>query len=429
MYETTRYVDPLAQPSFGWHLYAVGAADVTPPGPGFPVTIIDSGFDSAHLDFAGRPDTIVTPLGTGGAIGSIEEAHATWVASTASAATNGFGAEGLYPQARLRIYDLEILSEAQIIRAIDEAIATGPSVINMSLGGPEPSYAFYSAVIAAFGTGSLVVASSGNEYEEGNPLSYPATYPHVLTVAATDQSSAPTSFSSSSFAVDLAAPGVDIPIAHPSDPSLYGTVDGTSFSAPMVAAAAAWARTMRPMHVTQLFDLLRWNARDIAEQGFDNETGFGLLSVPTVLSSSLPPVDPREPNDDIDQVKALGLFVQASPPLNTPTTALRRISARLDGTEDPDDVYNVLVGPGRRLTVTATSRTDIVLDLWSSAARTVWTGSRGRLARSDRAAAETVSWTNRTRRTQRLYSHLSISEAAQTGDAAYSLAVRTSKVR
>jgi hypothetical protein len=197
----------------------------------------------------------------------------------------------------------------------------------------------------------------------------------------------------------------------------------------MVAAAAAWVRTVRPMHVTQLFDLLRWNVRDIAEQGYDERTGFGLLSLPAVLSASLPAVDPREPNDDIDQVKANGLFVEASPPLNTPTAALRRVNARLDVTEDPHDVFNVLVGPGRRVTITATSDEDIVLDLWRSTARTVWTGSSGLLARSDSAAIETVSWTNRTRRTQRLYSHIAMSEAAEAGSAEYSLTVRTSIVR
>jgi len=389
------------------------------------VTVIDTGFNPAHLDFAGRPNTELTRIGTGG----VNETHATFVASTASAATNGFGAEGLYPQATLRIFDLETLTEAAIIEAIDQAVARGPSVINLSLGGPEASYAFYATVIAAFGAGSLVVAAAGNEYQEGNPLSYPATYPHVLTVAATDRNNAPASFSSSSFAVDLAAPGVAVPVAHPTDPNLFIAVDGTSFSAPMVAAAAAWARTERPMHVTQLFDLLRFHGRDIAEQGFDERTGFGLLNLPLLLLNELPPVDPREPNDDIEQVKANGLFVEASPPLNTPTAALRRVGARLDVTEDPHDVYSVLVGPGRRVTVTATSSTDIVLDLWRSTAPTVWTGSSGRLASSDRAATETVSWTNRTRRTQRLYSHVAISEAAETGSATYSLAVRTSKTR
>ena len=425
MYEALRYVDPLAQPPYAWHLYAVGAADATPPGPGFPVTVIDSGFDPTHRDFAGRPNTELTRIGTGG----VNETHATFVASTAAAATNGFGTEGIYPQASLRVFDLETLTEAGIIPAIDQAIARGPSVINLSLGGPEVSYALYSALIGAFGTGSLVVAASGNSFEEGNPLSYPASFPHVLTVAATDQYSAPASFSSSSWAVDLAAPGVAIPIAHPTDPSLYLAVDGTSFSAPIVSAAAAWARTMRPMHVTQLFDLLRWNARDIAEQGFDERTGYGLLSLPTLLSAPLPAVDPREPNDDIDQVRASGLFVEASPPLNTPTSALRRVGARLDVTEDPHDVYNILVGPGRRLTVTATSQTDIVLELWRSTSRTVWTGSSGRLAHSDRAATETVTWTNRSLRTQRIYGHIAISEAAETGDGAYSLAVRTARVR
>ena len=53
-----RFTDPLSTPELGWHLYAVGADRAEPPGPGFPITILDSGVDLSHPDFAGRPDTV-----------------------------------------------------------------------------------------------------------------------------------------------------------------------------------------------------------------------------------------------------------------------------------------------------------------------------------------------------------------------------------
>ena len=85
----------------------------------------------------------------------------------------------------------------------------------MSFGGEEASRADYELIIAAFDAGSILVAASGNDYAEGNPISYPAAYPHVLTVGATDQVGAPASFSSSGVHVDLAAPGVAIPVQDP----------------------------------------------------------------------------------------------------------------------------------------------------------------------------------------------------------------------
>ncbi len=42
----------------------------------------------------------------------------------------------------------------------------------------------------------LVVAAAGNDGENGNPLTYPASLPHVLTVGATDEQNLVTSFSS-----------------------------------------------------------------------------------------------------------------------------------------------------------------------------------------------------------------------------------------
>ena len=47
--------DPLL--SSQWWIAAIGADQVEPPGPGKPVTILDSGLDITHPEFAGRPDT------------------------------------------------------------------------------------------------------------------------------------------------------------------------------------------------------------------------------------------------------------------------------------------------------------------------------------------------------------------------------------
>lgn len=419
-----RFGDPLATPELGFYLRTIGADRAEAPGPGFPITILDSGLDLAHPDFAGRPNVVllnpqrVGAPGTGGY-------HGTEVASTAAAAVNGVGAEGAYPDAALRVFDLrDDLADSAVVEGIDAALAAGPSVINLSLGGTEPSRAEYEATQLAFGSGSLVVASAGNELEEGNPTLYPASFPHVLTVGATDRDDRPTVFSSSGPAVDLSAPGQDIPFQDPRDPAAYDLVAGTSFSAPIVTAVAAWVRTVRgTMTVGQLADLLRNGARDVDARGYDERTGFGIVDVPATIAEPLPPRDPQEPNDDIRQVVAGGLFRTAKP------LVAAAFNAGVDDVEDPRDVYRVGLPRGRRLTVRVASDDDVRVELFAANARTV-AGSRNRLAVTDRAgkAVETLSYTNRGRGPLVLFLDVSPGAARRIANPNYRVELRTARV-
>ena len=258
------------------------------------------------------------------------------------------------------------LTVSQVIGALDAAIRAGPSVINMSFGVPY-SRLFEDLVLTAFGAGSIVVAAAGNERQQGNTAASPANLNHVLTVAATDRQDRPTTFSTASLGVDLAAPGVDIPAAVPTafSQSGYSLMAGTSFSAPIVTGATAWVWTMRPqLDNTQVFDLMRYSARDVAPQGFDRDTGFGLLDIPSALGDEAPSSDLQEPNDDIRHVRAGGLFGRATTPITAPGRPSASFTARLDVTEDPEDVYRVYVPAGRRVRVTVMPDTDVDVDLW-----------------------------------------------------------------
>jgi subtilisin family serine protease len=419
------FTDPLAAPQYSWHLYAVGANQVPTASPGFPITVFDSGLDTAHPDFVGRPNTFL--LNTQSVAFTPDDYHGTMVASTAAAAFNGVGTEGVYSGAALRSYDFDYTTLQSYAQGFAATLQAGPSVINMSFGSEHPSRAEYELMIAAFEVGSVLVAASGNEYAEGNPLSYPAAYPHVLTVGAVDQTGAPASFSSSGLHVDLAAPGVAIPVQHPTLPNYYLPADGTSFAAPIVSAAAAYAMTARPMEKTQLFDLVRWSARDTAAPHWDERTGYGIVDMPALLAAPLPPVDPLEPNDDIDQVKPGDMFAGGKTPIN-PSGKNASLRARIDFTEDPDDVYRVVLPARRKATVTVRGDDDLALDLWSPLARTVWTGSYGRLGKSDkRTTTETLALMNRSKRAAVIYAHVQLSRNSKYLTANYTLAVRITK--
>ena len=97
---TTDTPDPLQ--SDEWWLSQIGISGLTAPGPGVPVTIVDSGLDVAHPEFLGRADTQALnaqePAPFGGE-------HGTMVSSVIAAPVNGVGLVGIYPRAVLRSWD------------------------------------------------------------------------------------------------------------------------------------------------------------------------------------------------------------------------------------------------------------------------------------------------------------------------------------
>ena len=272
-----------------WWQSQIGIDGLTPPGPGVPVTIVDTGIDFTHPEFAGRPDTLALndqePAGLGGE-------HGTMVASVIGAPLNGVGLVGIYPRALLRSWDIakgagRELDSTEISGGILAAARAGRGVLNLSVGGTR-DVAIEVAVNEAVARGVLIVASSGNDGDRGNAIGYPAAFPHVTTVAATERSGAVASFSSRSPYVDIAAPGADMPVASALGKNWQHS-SGTSFSSPLVAGAAAWIWTARPeLSAAQVGEILRRSARDIGAPGRDSASGFGMLDVRAALALATP---------------------------------------------------------------------------------------------------------------------------------------------
>jgi subtilisin family serine protease len=377
-------------------------------------------------------------LGTQNLFGE-DEWHGTAVSSVVGAPANGIGVVGVYPEANLAVADASpsgVLLTGAEVAGIAAGARRGPGVINLSLGSAELDPVERDAVYTAVARGSIVVAAAGNSRGEGNPLTYPASLPHVLTVAATDERNLATSFSSAFRAVDLAAPGEDVVAAIalpfvPAGASPYALVAGTSFSAPIVTGAAAWVWTRRPeLDASQVVELLRRSARDVGRQGFDVDTGFGILDIARALAIPTPAPDPGEPNDDVYLIKPNGLFAGGVAPLTGPGRSSARVDARVTPAEDPGDVYRVWV-PGRgsvRLTLRGPGAG---LELWRARTATVF--ERGRAAQRDllavrqpSAQARTVTFRNRAKRPTLVYADVFLPRAA-TAAAAYSLSVATAR--
>ena len=423
--------DPLV--GLEWWRAAVGADRVPPPAAGKPVTVIDTGLDVSHPEFAGRANTtLLNAQSTGG--GGDEE-HGTAVSSVIAAPDNGVGVLGIYPQAALDEWDSGAMFVSDVIQGIEHAIDTGPGVINMSFGFDGYDRLLADEIDLAFGTGSLLVAAAGNDFLEGNAEHSPASLHHVLTIAATNEQNRSSFFSNRSLAVDLSAPGENIPVAVPSwaDASGYAAADGTSFSAPLVAGAATWVWTRRPeLDVTQLFDLMRWSADDIAAKGFDEDTGYGLLDLPAALADAAPPVDPHEPNEDIYEITAGRLFDKGDAPLTSPGNGRVSFEARLDVTEDPEDVYRVWVPAHRRVLVKVVPTGDADVELWNASTPSVLiTGAARRRhlidgSGHDGRATERVSARNRTGRGAYVFLDVYLPENRATA-AGYGAVVTTTR--
>jgi len=376
--------DPL---SGSQYVYQVVHPSLTPPAPTTDTTIavIDEQVDVSHPELSSN----VRSVGSR----PIRGAHGTAVASVAAAPANGIGLVGVWPGAKVLAYDPGDACGATT-RAVARAVAADVTVINMSYGfaGRGSCFSHTVATQYAYSQGVTLVAASGNEFEEGNPRDrYPAADPHVLTVAAVNPKLDHASFSSSQTDVDLAAPGVGILTAVP--PALdddgngdgYLLQDGTSFSAPMVAGGTAWVAEARPgLDHTQLFQVMRTSARDLGRRGFDRTFGFGLLRVGAALREPAPPRDPSEPNDDIPWVDGTR-FEGADRPIFSARSRRRTLRARVDITEDPADVYRVVLPARSALRFSVRPEFgDPDLVLLRRSAKSAF-GRRGVLARSRRA--------------------------------------------
>jgi subtilisin family serine protease len=314
---------------------------LTPPAPGaVTIAVVDDRVDVTHPDLAGH----TTQANPGPVLGP----HGTEVASVASGALNGFGVVGVFPGAPVLSIGLPVdITCADAANGILAASRAGAKVINLSIGSPSDCTTLFGAVEIAFAQGSLVVAASGNEFAAGNPVIFPAAYPHVLSVASLNPSLAPSYFSTANAAVDVAAPGVDVPVAIPGafdteDGVLDGVTlaSGTSFATPIVSGAAAWLATARPdLTNGQLADTLRRSARDVAAPGYDTNTGFGLVNLGAALALPAPARDVLEPNDGITFVNG-SVFTKPDPYVWR-GTGKRTLGGSADQVEDPYDVYRI----------------------------------------------------------------------------------------
>lgn len=277
------------------------------------VAVVDSGVDTAHPDLRGRTVAGYNAL-TPGTAPKDDNGHGTMVAGIAAANTdNGEGVAGAAWTARVmpvKVLDAEGSGyDSDVAEGVVWAADHGARIINLSLGGPHDGAVLHDAVRYATGKGAVVVAAAGNDGD--GRAQYPAAYPEVVAVGATDATGRLTDFSSYGDWVDVAAPGAGIVSTGPGGGYYVG--DGTSFAAPIVSGTVALVRTVHPsLTPAQVASRLRSTARDAGPRGIDPYYGYGVLDAYAAAGGSwakdfpAPSLGANEPNDVPARATALG---------------------------------------------------------------------------------------------------------------------------
>lgn len=409
----------------------VVAPGLAPPAPGAAaIAVVDDRVDMSHPDLAGHTRQIDP--------GPVLAPHGTQVASAAAGSFNGFGVVGVFPGAPIWSVGLPPdIRCSDAAEGILTAASRGAKVINLSFGSTADCATMFGAVQIAFARGSLVVAAAGNEFGAGNPVIFPAAYPHVLSVASLDPSLRPSAFSSANAAIDVAAPGVAIPVATPGafdteDGVVDGvsTMSGTSFAAPIVSGAAAWLATARrDLTNGQLADVLRRSARDVPPSGYDRNTGFGLIDMGAALAEPAPARDLLEPNDGISFVDG-SVFAQPDPYVWR-GSGRRTLGGSVDTVEDPYDVYRIRLPRRSRARIRLRpSFGNPDLTVYRSSARSI-DDTRRILTRSRRGTGRTdaVTVRNTSRHARRYYVAISLGSSGGGLNAAYNLQFQRTRFR
>jgi subtilisin family serine protease len=211
--------------------------------PGVTIAIVDTGV-SPHEDLP----TLLPGWDflNGDADASDDHGHGTAVAGVlASLAGNGQGTAGVcWSCAVLPVKALGpdgYGTWSAVATGITWAADNGADVINLSLGAPGASATVKTAVEYARSRGAIVVAAAGNAGST-TPF-YPADFPGVLAVAASDETDTLYSFSNRGSWVELSAPGCASTVSLGGG---WSEFCGTSAAAPFVSGLLALARTLSP---------------------------------------------------------------------------------------------------------------------------------------------------------------------------------------
>jgi subtilisin family serine protease len=293
--------------SYQWNMPHIGletAWDTTTGSSSITIAIADTGVDPTHPDLSSK---LVAGYDfvNNDSDPSDDEGHGTHVAGIAAAATNNNrGVAGVSWGSK--IMPLKVLDSSgsgthtQIANGIQWAADNGAKIINLSLGGTSSSSTLENAVNYAYSAGCLLVAAAGNEYEDGNPTSYPAALDHVMAVGAVGNEDEHAYYSNTGTYLDVAAPGGNPTGSSDSDPNhwiastywqgsgySYVMIVGTSQACPHVAGLAALVWSVNSALTNDgVQSIIETTAVDLGSPGWDETFGWGRIDAAAAVAAA-----------------------------------------------------------------------------------------------------------------------------------------------
>ncbi|MEW2357238.1 S8 family serine peptidase [Spirillospora sp. NPDC029432] len=283
----------------------------TTRGRGVTVAVVDSGVDADQADLKGSVTTGPNMLAAVDGRTRPTRLHGTGMASLIAGHGHGPGGRdgviGVAPEARILairslaepedpsfpLFRSSERAEGAVARGIRYAADRGADVINLSLGKYQDNPEEREAIGYAIGKGTVVVAAAGNDGDKRSrldddgfaPYSYPASYPGVIAVAATDDEHRRAAFSNTNYSVLVSAPGAGVPVAAPGGD--YVLTNGTSDSTALVSGIAALIRSRHPkMPPTLVAQALIQGTRHNPGSTYDAEVGYGEVNAARSLAAA-----------------------------------------------------------------------------------------------------------------------------------------------
>ena len=327
-----------------WHLYNTGqtggtpgadirapeAWEITTGAPNIVVAVFDCGVDTSHPDLinnlvAGYDFIENDPYPDPASVLAAINAHGTMCAGLIAAqGNNSIGVTGATWNCKvmpIRVGAVRADGSYYFTTSADSATAFrwaathGADIFSNSwFGDPSPQPIMHSAIvdvtkaggIGRNGRGCVLVSAAANT---NSSVWYPARYPEVIAVGATDHQDLRWGYSNHGPELDITAPGgpfppgsggvgpwttdiVGDPGGHIYNPvpgiTDYAIFGGTSASAPIVAGVAALILSVEPnLTNDEVRHYLERSARDLGDPGRDDYYGWGRVDARAALDMVL----------------------------------------------------------------------------------------------------------------------------------------------
>ncbi|MER5501809.1 S8 family serine peptidase [Streptomyces sp. NPDC002561] len=232
-----------------WYLSAMRAEEMwkVSTGEGIKIAVIDSGVNPSTPSLKGQVLKGLDATGAEGDEYDDYDGHGTTMAELIAGTGQGGGLKGLAPGAKIvpmRIADTQFQNKHSVnaYDAADSIRAAADSdvkIISMSFGSEFEMDREIEAVKYAQSKGKLFFAAVGNEAKKGNKAIYPAAYPEVVGVAATDRMGKASDTSQHGDFVDISAPGENVPFWCDRKFESYCQGNGGTSAATAITSAAA----------------------------------------------------------------------------------------------------------------------------------------------------------------------------------------------